>query len=255
VCIITGGASGIGRATVNRFVNDGASVAVFDINEAAGKHLQHELSAAGYNVKFYKVNVADKEQCVQGVKNVAEEHGGKINFLVNNAGIGAPCKGLDSSKEDWEKVLGVNVIGYSNMVQACYPFMTKEAWDCAVVNISSVQAYHAMPYYSGWTYQASKAAVTTMSKCMALDLSVHGIRVNSICPGYIWTEHAESVLGERKNCEPRVAKLQMNRRFCEPAEVAATIAFLCSKDASAITGAELAVDGGYLALGAEGLGD
>jgi len=66
---------------------------------------------------------------------------------------------------------------------------------------------------------------------------------------------AESVLGERKNCEPRVAKLQMNRRFCEPAEVAATIAFLCSKDASAITGAELAVDGGYLALGAEGLGD
>lgn len=64
-----------------------------------------------------------------------------------------------------------------------------EAWDYAVVNISSVQAYNAMPYYSGWTYQASKAAVTTMSKCMALDLSVHGIRVNSICPGYIWTEH------------------------------------------------------------------
>lgn len=93
VCIITGGASGIGRATVNRFVNDGASVAAFDVNEAAGKHLQDELTAAGYNVKFYKVNVADKEQCVQGVKNVAEEHGGKINFLVNNAGIGAPCKG------------------------------------------------------------------------------------------------------------------------------------------------------------------
>ena len=91
VCIITGGASGIGRATVNRFVNDGASVAAFDVNEAAGKHLQDELTAAGYNVKFYKVNVADKEQCVQGVKNVAEEHGGKINFLVNNAGI-APTR-------------------------------------------------------------------------------------------------------------------------------------------------------------------
>ena len=91
VCIITGGASGIGRATVNRFVNDGASVAAFDINEAAGKNLQDELTAAGYDVKFYKVNVADKEQCVEGVKKVAEEHEGKIHFLVNNAGV-APTR-------------------------------------------------------------------------------------------------------------------------------------------------------------------
>ena len=91
VCIITGGASGIGRATVNRFVNDGASVAAFDINEAAGKHLQDELKAAGYDAKFYKVNVADKEQCVEGVKKVAEEHEGKIHFLVNNAGV-APTR-------------------------------------------------------------------------------------------------------------------------------------------------------------------
>lgn len=101
VCIITGGASGIGRATVHRFVNDGSSVAVFDINEPAGKQLQDELTAAGYNVKFYKVDVADKEQCVEGVRKVAEEHEGKIHFLVNNAGIGAPRKGkfaTDSSK-------------------------------------------------------------------------------------------------------------------------------------------------------------
>ena len=93
VCIITGGASGIGRATVDRFVNDGASVAAFDINEAAGERLQIELTAAGYNVKFYNVDVAVNEQCVEGVKKVAEEHGGKIHFLVNNAGIGAPRKG------------------------------------------------------------------------------------------------------------------------------------------------------------------
>ena len=93
VCIITGGASGIGRATVNRFVNDGASVAVFDINEAAGKHLRDELTAAGYNVQFYKVDVADKKQCVEGVKKVAEEHEGKIHFLVNNAAVAPTRKG------------------------------------------------------------------------------------------------------------------------------------------------------------------
>ena len=93
VSIITGGSSGIGRATVKRFVNDGATVAVFDINEPAGKQLQDELTASGYRVKFYRVDVADKEQCVQGVKKVVEENEGKINFLVNNAGIPAPCKG------------------------------------------------------------------------------------------------------------------------------------------------------------------
>ncbi|KAL9985004.1 hypothetical protein ACROYT_G007362 [Oculina patagonica] len=190
VSIITGGSSGIGRATVKRFVNDGAAVAVFDINEPDGKKLQDELTASGYHVKFYKVDVADKEQCVQGVKKVAEDHEGKIHFLVNNAAISAPCKGLDSSKKDWDRLLGINLIGYSNMVQACYPFMTKER-----------------------------------------------------------------VLGEsRKSYEPNVAKRQMIGRFCEPEEVAAAITFLCSKDASAITGTDLAVDGGYLALGPEGVG-
>ena len=93
VAIITGGALGTGRTTVKRFVSDGATVAFFDINEPAGKQLQNELKASGYNVKFYKVDVADKEQCVEGVKKVAADLQGKIHFLVNNAGIGAPCKG------------------------------------------------------------------------------------------------------------------------------------------------------------------
>ena len=164
------------------------------------------------------------------------------------------------------------------------------AWECAVVNISSVQAHRAQPYHSGWTYQASKGAVTIMTKSMALDLSADGIRVNSISPGYIWTElvihcffnflcffyvgllldfghvflrfefdlilQAEKVImRDRESCEPSVAKRQMSRRYGEPAEVAAAIAFLCSKDASYITGTELAVDGGLLALGPESLGN
>ena len=93
VAIITGGASGIGRATLQRFLNDGAAVAVFDINESAGNQLQTDLTAAGYNIKFYSVDVSVKEQCIKAVKKVGEEHEGKINFLINNAGIGAPCKG------------------------------------------------------------------------------------------------------------------------------------------------------------------
>lgn len=100
VSIITGGASGIGRATVQRFLNDGAAVAVFDINESAGNQLQTDLTAAGYNIKFYPVDVSVKEQCVKAVKKVCEEHEGKIHFLINNAGIGAPCKG----KTAWTQV-------------------------------------------------------------------------------------------------------------------------------------------------------
>ena len=100
VAIITGGASGIGRATVQRFLNDGAAVAVFDINESAGNQLQTDLTAAGYNIKFYPVDVSVKEQCVKAVKKVGEEHEGKIHFLINNAGIGAPCKG----KTGWTQV-------------------------------------------------------------------------------------------------------------------------------------------------------
>ena len=93
VVIITGGASGIGRAAVHRFVNDGATVAVFDINESAGNQMQSELTAAGCNIKFYRVDVSVKEQCVEAVKEVGEEHEGKIHFLVNNACTPAPCKG------------------------------------------------------------------------------------------------------------------------------------------------------------------
>ena len=163
------------------------------------------------------------------------------------------AKGLDATEGDWERSLGVNVRGYANMVQACYPHM-RVAHGAAIVNLCSISAHIAQP--NRWTYNASKGAILALTRCQALDLSADGIRVNAVSPGWIWTpEVAKAADGDRERWEPVWGPFHMLRRVGEPREVARAILFLCSDDASFITGAELPVDGGYLALGSEGLGE
>jgi NAD(P)-dependent dehydrogenase (short-subunit alcohol dehydrogenase family) len=130
----------------------------------------------------------------------------------------------------------------------------KQTGGGAIVNVASISAHIAQP--NRWTYNACKGAVVTLTKCQALDLSVDGIRVNTVSPGWIWTpEVLKAAGGDRKRWEPVWGRFHMLRRLGEPSEVAKAIVFLCSDDASFITGAELAVDGGYMAMGSEGLGD
>jgi NAD(P)-dependent dehydrogenase (short-subunit alcohol dehydrogenase family) len=139
------------------------------------------------------------------------------------------------------------------MVQAVFEPM-RAAGGGAIVNIASVSGHVAQP--SRWTYNACKGAILTMTKCMALDLAPHKIRVNAISPGWIWTpEVAKAAGNDRARWEPVWGRYHMLRRLGEPREVARAILFLCSDDASFITGAELPVDGGYLGLGSEALGD
>jgi NAD(P)-dependent dehydrogenase (short-subunit alcohol dehydrogenase family) len=123
-----------------------------------------------------------------------------------------------------------------------------------VVNIASISAHVAQP--NRWTYNACKGAIVSLTRCQALDLAPYGIRVNAISPGWIWTpEVAKAAGGEREKWEPVWGRFHMLRRLGEPREVARAVLFLCSPDASFITGVELPVDGGYLGLGSEGLGD
>eukprot|EP00118_Oscarella_pearsei_P028050 m.311489 g.311489 ORF g.311489 m.311489 type:complete len:324 (+) comp73124_c0_seq1:24-995(+) len=255
--IVTGGASGIGRATVERFLNDGARVAVFDLNADLGEDLERELSSKGKNVKFYRVDVSDKEQCEKAAADFArlstEE---RLHYLVNCA-VYFGSEGLTATKSDWDRSLNVNVQGYANMVQVCHPFMiraTGEGDDCAVVNLASVSAHIAQPIR--WTYSATKGAAVIMTKCMALDLSADGIRVNSVSPPWVWTpEVAKAAENNREKYEKIWGPFHMKRKMAETSEIAAAICFLCSKDASYITGTDLKVDGGYLSLGPEGLGE
>ncbi len=251
VAIVTGGASGIGAAVVREFAAEGAAVAIFDINVLLGQAYADELSAAGHRVSFLRVDVSEVELVAQAVTAVASQYG-TVNYLVNCA-VSFTAKGLDVTTPDWERSLGVNVRGNSNTVQACYPHM-KAAGGGAIVNIASISAHIAQP--NRWTYNATKGAIVTMSKCQALDLAPDNIRVNVVSPGWIWTPEVDKAANnDRAKWEPIWGRYHMLRRLGQPPEVARAVLFLCSDDASFITAAELPVDGGYLGMGSEGLGE
>jgi len=249
--IVTGGASGIGAATVQEFAEGGAAVAIFDINAGLGTELTEALREAGHNVEFFRVDVSDAEACLQAVQEFAGRQG-RLDCLVNSA-VSFIGKGLTSTTEDWERSLGVNVRGCANMAKACYPAMQASGGG-AIVNISSISGHIAQP--DRWTYNASKGAILALTRCQALDMAPAKIRVNVVSPGWTWTpEVAKAAEGNREKWEPIWARFSILRRLGEAREVARAILFLCSDDASFITGAELPVDGGYMALGTEGHGD
>lgn len=256
VAIVTGGASGIGQATVERFVNDGASVAIFDFNEARGKELERTLKEAGGDVMFCAVDVSEKEKCVAAVEKVAKKHQEKIHLLVNGAACIFPFEGLSVTQKTWDKMLSVNVVGYANMVQACHPYMKNAGpGECAIVNIASISAHRGQP--TRWSYAASKGAVSAMTRGMALDLSADGIRVNAVSPAWIWTPAmiTATCTSDRSVVEAELGKYHMVKRLGDASEIAAAITFLCSRDASFITAIDLKLDGGSMAMSAERFGD
>jgi len=214
-----------------------------------------DLASKGFQVTFYKVDVSDKEKCIAAVKEVTDANNGLVHFLVNCA-VYFGSKGLTAEKEDWHKTFSVNVVGYANMVQACYPYMKEmKGVEKSVVNVASISGHRAQP--NRWTYSAGKGAVLTMTKCMALDLSIDRIRVNSISPAWVWSPEVAKAAGKggRAKWEPIWGNFHMLRRFCETSEVASAICFLLSQDASYITGTDLPVDGGYMTMTPEGFGE
>ena len=228
---------------------------VFDINKTAGEGVAAELTANGRSVQFSHVDVSDKKACVDAVGAVAKQHGGRINYLVNSA-VYFGSKGITAEPKDWEKSFAVNVQGYGNMVQACLDPMKTVAGreGKAVVNVASISGHIAQPMR--WTYSATKGAILTMTKCMALDLSADNIRVNSVSPAWVWSpECAKAADGDRAKWEPIWGLFHMTRRLAETSEIASAISFLLSDDASIITATDLPTDGGYMSMGPEGLGE
>lgn len=243
---------GIGQATVEKLAKEGSTVAIFDINVAAGSCVAKELVAKGYNVVFEEVDVSSKDNCVEAVKRFAERNNGKVHYLVNCA-VYFGSKALTAETKDWEKSFSVNVFGCANMVQACHPYMKQCSGTASVVNVASISGHRAQP--SRWTYASTKGAILALTKCMALDLSADKIRVNSISPAWVWSpEVSKAAGGDREKWEPVWGPFHMLRRLCETSEVATAICFLLSEDASFITGTDLPVDGGYMSMGPEGLG-
>lgn len=248
--VVTGGASGIGAAVVREFCSLGVNVVLMDIDAAGAREVAEACSGPARVVAF-PGDVSNREAAASCAQCAVDSFG-RLDFLVNNA-VSFIAKGLDATEADWQRSLGVNVQGYANLVQACHPHM-RRAGQGAVVNVASISGYIAQP--DRWTYNASKGAILSLTRCQALDLAPDRIRVNSVSPGWIWTrEVMKAAGGDRARWEPVWGRYHMLRRLGEPEEVAKVIAFLCSDSASFVTAADLAVDGGYRGLGSEGLGE
>ncbi len=252
VAIVTGGANGIGRAIMEELCKEGACVTIADI-EDGGEAVAREMTDLGYEVLFCQGNLAEETFCQSVVVQTLAKWG-KVDILVNNA-FSFTAKGLDATREDWERTFMVGPVGYAVMGKYAAEPMKAQGGG-AIVNMSSISAFIAQP--NRWTYNAAKGAVNTLTKCMAFDLAPYNIRVNSLSPGWIWTREvfkaADLDGGGREKWDPIWGEFHMLRRCGEPVEVAAATLFLLSDDAAFITATDLAVDGGYMGMGPEGLG-
>ena len=253
VALITGGAAGIGRAVAEELLKEGAKVAFTDLS-AHGETAATELRGIGSEVLFLKGDMADEEFCRSAVARTVEAFG-RLDYLVNNA-FAFTAKALDATTADWMRSFTAGPLAYARMVQHCAPVM-KQSGGGAIVNISSISAHIAQA--NRWTYNAAKGAVTQLTRCQALDLAPLNVRVNSVDPGWIWTNETDKAAnldgGGRKKWDPIWGKYHMLRRMGLAVEVARPTLFLLSDDASFITGTTLMVDGGYLSMGPEGLGE
>lgn len=247
VAIVTGGARGIGLAVARRYLRDGAKVVIADIDEEAGEQALADLDAPD-NARFFHCDVTDR----LGVRNLQAatlDAFGKVDVLVNNAGIVHGADFLEIEEEDFDRVLNVNLKGFFLVGQAIARRMVKQIEEGgepgSIINMSSVNAVFAIA--NQVPYSVSKGGIAQLTKVMALSLAKYGIRVNAIGPGSIMTDILTAVAGDPE-ARRRILSRTPLGRIGEPSEIAAIAAFLGSSDASYITGQTIYADGGRLPL-------
>jgi NAD(P)-dependent dehydrogenase (short-subunit alcohol dehydrogenase family) len=246
VAVITGAASGIGRATALRFCEEGASVAIFDPDVAKGEQVLQEIGERVGNAIFVPVDVSVESQVKQAFQRVQAELG-PIQILVNNAAAFV-FGSYDVSPDDWERVLSVNVKGTA-MCSRCAVEAMIAAGGGAIVNVTSISGFVAQE--NSLPYNTSKAALLGLNRCLAMDLARHNIRVNAVAPGCIDTPQLRADIERAGLTYEQTLVLEgplhILNRFGTADEVANAILFLASEEASFITGTCLMVDGGYTA--------
>jgi len=237
IAIITGGANGIGKATVRRFVAEGAKVAIWDVADSAGEALSAELTAAGANVLYQHVDTTKTEQ-IEGAVAQVQAAFGRIDILINNAGITRDSTLLKMTEDQWQTVIDVNLTGVFNCIKAVAPVMV-EQHSGSITNASSVVGLYGN--FGQTNYSATKGGLIAMTKTLSKELGRKGVRVNAVAPGFILTEMLTAMPPEV--LEKMAAKVPLNR-LGSPDDIANVYVFLSSDMAAYINGATISVDGG-----------
>ena len=249
VVIVTGGTHGIGFAIAVELLREGAEVIVSGLPADAAEG-RAAFAAAGFSPAILSGDLIDEAFCREIVAQTLAQFG-RVDGLVNNA-FSFLAKGLDATPADFARSFGVGPVAFATLTQHVAEPMKRQGGG-AIVNVSSISAWIAQP--NRWTYNMAKGAVAQLTRCAALDLAPYRIRVNSVSPGWIWTREVEKAAkGDRAKYDPIWGQFHMLGRMGHPVEIAGPVLFLLSEDASFITGTDLPVDGGYNALGPEGLG-
>ena len=240
VAIVPGGATKIGQAVVQAFTDAGVRVMVADIAEEAGKSMQRD------GVVFQKCDLRSDDD-IAALVAATKKQFGRIDFLVNVA-----CSYLDNgaatTRADWLTALDTNIVGSVMLMQAARADLA--ATKGAIVNFGSISSRVAQT--GRWVYPVSKAAILQLTRNQAMDLAPDGIRVNAVSPGWTWSNIMDQLTGgNRAKTDAVAAPFHLLGRVANPEEVASTVLFLCSDEASFITGTDICVDGGYTAMGPE----
>ena len=239
LALITGAASGMGRETARLFADEGARLALCDVNASGLADVGKEITEAGGECKQYELDVSDAERVRQVVKAILSDLRA-VDILVNCAGVPAASPILDSAYEDlWERTLAINLSGQMLLIRACLPSLQKSG-EGRIVNIASTEGLGATALASPYT--ASKHGVIGLTRALAVELGSQGVTVNCVCPGPIRTGMTAPIPDELKN---KFARRRVPlRRYGEPEEVAHAILSLVLPAASYVNGAVLVVDGG-----------
>ena len=243
VAVISGGARGMGAVEARLFAKEGARVVIGDVLDAEGREVEAEIRRSGADVVFVRLDVTSEADWKSAVENAASRFG-KLDVLVNNAGISVQGRLEDTTLEAWNRVMAVNATGVFLGSRAAIPAM-RAAGGGSIINISSQLGLVGMPESSP-PYQASKGAVRLLTKLTALQYAGERIRCNSVHPGPIVTP-----MTERRRADPAIYKRMTDRiplgRYGEADEVAYGVLYLASDEAAFVTGSELVIDGGWTA--------
>ena len=237
--LITGGARGIGAATALLFANEGARIGIIDLQKEGLKRISEKARSEGFEIETFAGDITKKEAVEQAV-NLFAQKCGRLDILINNAGVVIPRPFFEKTVEDWEKTLSVNLIGMFLCCQAAAKYMLEQK-SGKIVNISSIRGIDHCGREGVMDYSASKTAVIGLTKTMAKELAPY-INVNTVAPGHTKTEMTAPLPDEVKQ---NMIEGSYLKRMAEPEDIAKAILFMASEDADFITGQVLLVDGGF----------